>query len=476
MVLSFVCLAVPLCWLVFLLFRTCFRACCHCCLARAPQRAPSRKRMLFSHCSAAFFGAGCVAGAACVWASGPKLRAVLRDIVALGVERTQLMLAQAQAVIAVLSNVTPALQRAGASTADIADAARTLQDAADAVSTALADNEAVIQDGLDRLAVATSVLGALLILLVLLAWLGHALAPRRAARHFIGASRCASRRSCARVAAWNSACCVCAGFVNFFYWLFLVVGWVICGITYILYLLVSDACLALPDALADPVASGLAKRLPCLDPAFAADKRSAARQPVYDAIDGANTALQACAAHGPNGVAYLCNPVSLSGGGVYAERAAACAAPYTVVPSPTPAAFTAVYTQSACPNQAVRSQFGTLSAGVAAAVQLQGVMPDVDDLVACAFITDTLAGIEGECPTLRAAVRQLFGGLLLCCLAFSIMLCVGVWAYRHAYPPKQAPAEAGVFKVDEEAPEDGSARAPPGSASTLVAADVNAKA
>ena len=265
--------------------------------------------------------------------------------------------------------------------------------------------------------------------------------------------------------------------MNFFQWLFLVVGWVICGITYILYLLISDACLALPDALADPVAYGLAQRLPCLDPSFAADKSSAARQPVYDAIAGANAALQACTAHGPNGAAYLCNPVSLSGGGgVYSDRAAACAAPYTVAPPPTASAFAAVYTQAACPNPAVRAQLGTLGGGVAAAVQLQGVMPDVDALVACAFITDTLAGIEARCPALRAAVRQLFGGLLLCCLAFSLMLCVGVWAYRHAYPPKAPPPEAGVFKVaDEEAAEDVT-YAPPPSAATLVAADVNAKA
>ena len=205
-VLSFVCLAVPVCWLLFLLCRTCFRACCHCCLARAPPRAPSRARMLLSHCSAALVGAACVAGAACVWAAGPKLRAVLRAVVALGVEQTQLMLAQARAVIAVLRRVTPALQSAGASTADIADAAATLQDAADAVGAALNDNEGTIQDGLNRLAVATSVLGAMLIALVLLAWLGHALAPRRAARHFIGAPRCMKCCSCAHLAASHSPC------------------------------------------------------------------------------------------------------------------------------------------------------------------------------------------------------------------------------------------------------------------------------
>jgi hypothetical protein len=62
------------------------------------------------------------------------------------------------------------------------------------------------------------------------------------------------------------------------------------------------------------------------------------------------------------------------------------------------------------------------------------------------------------------------------------MLCVGVWAYRHAYPPKAEEAEAGVFKVaDEESPaEPGSvnenAPPPPASASTLAAADVPADA
>ena len=273
---------------------------------------------------------------------------------------------------------------------------------------------------------------------------------------------------------------MCAGLVNFLQWLFLVAGWVICGITYVLSLLIGDACLALPDALADPVAAGLAARLPCLDPAFSAGKRSAARQPVYDAIAAANTALQACTAHGPVGVAYLCNPVALSAGGIYSDRAVACAAPYTVVPSPTASAFTALYTQAACPNPAVRARLSTIGAGVAAAMQLEGTMSAVDDLASCAFVTDTLAGIEAACPTLRAAVRQLFGGLLLCCVTFSGMLCVGVWAYRHAYPPKEPPVEPGVlFTIDEEAADEWEMQdVPPrgASAATLVAADVNAKA
>ena len=253
-------------------------------------------------------------------------------------------------------------------------------------------------------------------------------------------------------------------------------GWVICGITYILYLLVSDACLALPDALADPVSAGLAKRLPCLDPDFSSDASSTARAPVYDGIDGANQALQACSASGPT-IPYLCNPIALAAG-VYTDRTAACAAAYAT-PASTAVAFSAAYTATTCPNPVVRQQFGVLGAGVEAAVQLDGVMAEVDALVSCQFITATLAGIEEECPVLRGAVRQLFGGLLLCCLAFSIMLCVGVWAYRHAYPPKAPPPEAGVFKVaDEEAAEDvhDVTFATPPSAATLVAADVDAKA
>jgi hypothetical protein len=468
-VLAFVCVLVPLFWLLWLLLRTIMRACCQCCLARKREVA-SRKRVLFNHVGAAFFGCACVAGAACVWASGPMLRKTLQHIVDLGLEQTKLMLTQALAVIAVLNNVTPALRNANASTADITDATKTLQSAADAVNAALDDNEGMIADGLERLSTATSILGAFLILLVLLAWLGHALVPRRAARHFIGASL---TLRCVQLARHNVACS--SGFVNFLQWLFLVLGWVICGITYILFLLVSDACLALPDALADPVSAGLAKRLPCLDPAFSSDASSTARAPIYDGIDGANQALQACSVNGPT-IPYLCNPIALATG-VYTDRTAACAARYATVPS-TAVAFSASYTASTCPNPQVRNQFGVLGAGVEAAMQLDGVMGEVDALVSCQFITATLAGIEKECPTLRGAVRQLFGGLLLCCLAFSVMLCVGVWAYRHAYPPKEEEAEAGVFKVaDEENPDEpGSvnenAPPPPASASTLAAADV----
>lgn len=444
-VLGFICLLVPICWLAFLLFRTCARACCDCCPVR-PRVAPSRTRVLVSHASAGFFGAACVAGAGCVWASGPKLRTTLSHVVDMGVSQVQLTLAQAADVLAVLVSVTPPLQSAGASTADISDAAQQLRSASSSVSTALDDNEDRIKDGLKRLMQATSILGAFLILLVLLAWLGHALVPRRGARHLTGA-------------------------MNFLQWLFLVLGWVICGITYILYLLISDACLTLPAVLADPVGSGLAKHLPCLDPAFAANASSAARAPVFTAVDGANTALQACSGSGPS-VPYMCTPVTLSAAGVYVDRVGACVPGFATAP----AAFAATYNATTCASPSVRSQLGTLGGGVAAALQLEAIMPQVDALVSCRVVTAMLEGVNGECGALRGAVRQLFGGLLLCCLAFSALLCAGVWACRNAYPS----AEAIAFKLtaeDELDLEEAAAgdAPPPASASTLVTADVSAK-
>ncbi len=410
--LGFVSLLVPVCWLLWLLLRTCLRACSCCQEKHSAARSPRALRI--SRVLVAFFGAAAVAGAACVWAAGPKLRKTLVAVVDVGTDQVNNMLAQAAAVLAVLTSVTPTLVSSGANTADITDAASTLSKAADSVSSALNDNENLLVDGLDRLYVACSVLGALLILLVLLAWLFHGLAPRQPARHALG-------------------------FVTFVHWLFLVLGWVICGITYILYLLIGDACLALPDILANPAV--LASKAPCLDPAFAADASSSARAPVYTAIEAANTGLLACSytpPYGPVGQDYLCNPVVLQSGD-YFSRAGACAAGNTTAL----AAFDTAYTATTCPMMSAQN-LAQLSDGTAAAAQLFGIMDEVDSLVSCEFITGTLRGIEGECGNLQGAVRQLFGGLLLCCLAFSVLTCAGVWAWRHAFG---APEDVDTFKV-----------------------------
>ncbi len=417
--------------------------------------APTRTRLRVNAAAAAIFGAASVAGGACVWSAGPALRGVLSDLLTFGVDQIQLMLSQVADVIATLAAVTPALQSTGASTADITASSNELQSAADEVNSALDSYEDTIADGLKRLMQGCSILGALLILLVLLAWLGHALAPRRGAKHLTGG-------------------------VNFFQWLFLVLGWVICGITYILYLIVSDACLALPAALDNPVKAGLASTLPCLDPVFAADASSAARAPIFEAVDAANAALAFCGPNGPTNP-YLCSPVvaSFNGTYIYTDRAGACATGYT-----TPlASFAAAYTATTCPNPAVQSQLVQLGAAVAAAAQLYDVMPQVDDLVSCAFVTDTLEGVEERCGALRAGVRALFGGLLLSCIAFSALLCAGVWAYRFAYLPReeqQQQAAAGKLADDDvESAPVSTALAdyaePPASNSKLAAADVSGK-
>jgi hypothetical protein len=279
------------------------------------------------------------------------------------------------------------------------------------------------------MALACTLLGAGFVFLVLLTWLGACCAPRRGGRHVAGAA---------------------AGLT----WLWCVVGWVICGITYIIYLLVADACTALPIALASPTASGIATRVPCLDASFSANASSSARKPIFDVVASINTALVQCTqgGQGPTGEHYVCPPitaVTVQGATRYrtANATTACVQP-NIVPL---SGFGAAYTTDTCPFLATYqpNALPAMTAGAAAAQALVEVMPAVDALVSCAFITGTMRGANGKCPDLRIGARQLFGGLLLANICFTLLLCGGVWAYRNVYTGAGGAARASAAGVKE---------------------------
>ena len=431
--LGFICLIIPVVWLLWLLLRTCLRRCNVCLNFKTPERSPRALRV--AQALSLFFGAASVCGAASVWAAGGKLRDTLREVGDLMADQVRALVNGAVTVQGIVAQVAPAFTAVGASTTALNNAAAQLGSAASKIEDKLDKNQSNIRDALDRMELACTLLGAFLILLVLLAWLSHALAPRRPLRHVLGVS-------------------------GFLQWVWLVVGassmqrcvhrfagcadvlrasgWVICSITYIIYLVISDMCLALPSALSDPIGTGLASVVPCYDPAFVANSQTAVRSPIYAAMQAANNGLRACSAQGPVGVDYLCNPVVLTGS-AYTSRATPCAAGYTT----SLAAYNSSYTATSCPNLPAAS-LGNLKGVMRATGALTAATPRVDALLNCSYITSTLAVVESHCGELRGGARGLFGGLLLCCLAFGFFLCTLVWVWRHAYEQSGAMVVVGV--------------------------------
>ena len=288
---------------------------------------------------------------------------------------------------------------------------------------------------LDRLALASTLLGAALIALALLS----ALAVLR------------SRRALC-------AACVAA------LWLWLILGWLLCGGAYVAALLAADACAALPRALAHPAASGASAVVPCLAPAFGDDTSTAARRPVFQTVDITNTALRSCSSHGPLPPAdFLCNPVaavanaSAAGGTTYADAPAACAPPHSTPMS----AFADAYTAASCPG-IPPLPLGALGAGVGAAAALQAVLPQLDALSCCAGVLRAARAAEAACPPLRRAAWRLFAGLLAADVAFTALLAAALWAVRapaHRRPRQHsiAPTTGGelqftVLTANEDSP------------------------
>ena len=413
---------IPIVWLLWLLLRTVMRKCCNCCLAvRTPERSPRAKYVALG--LSAFFGSACVAGAASVWGAGGVLRHTLVTMSDVLNEETTKLVAGTLAVAAKLTLIAPALTALQTNANALASTANQLQVAASKLQTKLDANHDKIYGGYDRLQLGCTLLGAFLILLVLLAWLSHALAPRRPLRYLLM-------------------------FSNILQWVFLVVGWVICGVTYVVYLLVSDICLVIPNALGDPMGSGLASVIPCFDPSFVATAQAAVRAPVYVATNTIIGSLQGyCSPNqgGPIGVDNVCNPVTYTNS-VYATRTTACAAGYT-----TPlASFGTTYTASTCPGLAGLQRLGPLTNASQAVAALAGGTPLIDALLNCSFVADALETVASSCPDLKGGARGLFGGLLLCVLAFSPFLCVLVWAWRHAYEPEGAVLVVGTAVTTAE--------------------------
>ena len=442
-VLGFICLIIPIVWLLWLLLRTVMRKCCNCCLnVRTPERSPRAKHIALG--LSAFFGSACVCGAASVWGAGGVLRHTLVEMSDLLNEETLALVNGALKVAGLVTKIAPALSGLGTNANSLSSVANQLKVAASKLQDKLDENHDTIYGGFDRLELGCTLLGAFLILLVLLAWLSHALAPRRPLRYLLM-------------------------FSNILQWVFLVVGWVICGVTYVVYLLVSDTCLVIPDALADPIGSGLASIIPCFDPSFVATSQAAARAPVYAGAQAINGALHAyCSPNqgGPIGVDSICNPVTLTSN-VYATRTTPCAAGFTT----SLANFGATYNATTCPGLVQSNQLVPLTNASTAVAALAGGTPLIDSLLDCSLVADALETVNSNCPDLEGGARGLFGGLLLCVLAFSPFLCVLVWAWRHAYEPEGAVLVVGTEVNKDELADADAIAAPATEAEEAPAAD-----
>ena len=416
--LGFICLIIPIIWLLWLLLRTVMRKCCNCCLnVRTPERSPRAKKIALA--LSAFFGAACVCGAASVWGAGGVLRHTLVEMSDLLNDEANKLVNGTLTVGTLVTTIAPALTALGTNANSLASVANQLNSAAMKLQDKLEANHDKIYGGFDRLELGCTLLGAFLILLVLLAWLSHVLAPRRPLRYLLM-------------------------FSNILQWVFLVLGWVICGVTYVVYLFVSDTCLVIPDALADPMGSGLASIIPCFDPSFVATAQAAVRAPVYSGTQATSATLRNCGPNqsGPIGVDTLCNPVTLTGS-VYATRTTACSAGSTT----SLGSFAATYNATTCPGlaQGTAPTYLTRMTQASTAVgALAAGTPRIDGLLDCSFVADALEIVNSNCPDLKGGARGLFGGLLLCVLAFSPFLCVLVWAWRHAYEPEGAVLVVGT--------------------------------
>ena len=442
-VLGFICLIIPIVWLLWLLLRTVMRKCCNCCLSvRTPERSPRAKKIALA--LSAFFGSACVCGAASVWGAGGVLRHTLVDMSDLLNDEANKLVNGTLTVAGLVLTITPALTALNTNANSLASVANQLNVAAVKLQDKLEANHDKIYGGYERLELGCTLLGAFLILLILLAWLSHVLAPRRPLRYLLM-------------------------FSNVLQWVFLVVGWVICGVTYVVYLFVSDTCLVIPDALADPMGSGLASVIPCFDPSFVATAQAAVRAPVYAATQSLNGLLHGyCSPNqgGPIGVDSLCNPVTLTGS-AYATRTTACAAGMTT----SLGSFGATYNATTCPGLAQAQRLGPLTLASTAVGALAAGTPRIDGLLDCSFVADALEIVNSNCPDLKGGARGLFGGLLLCVLGFSPFLCVLVWAWRHAYEPEGAVLVVGTEVNKDELADPDSVAAPATEAEAAPPAD-----
>ena len=186
--------------------------------------------------------------------------------------------------------------------------------------------------------------------------------------------------------------------------------------------------------------------------------QAAVRAPVYAATQAMNGALQAyCSANqgGPIGVDMLCNPV-VQTGSVYTTRTTACAAGSTT----SLANFGATYNATTCPGLAQAQRLGPLTLASRAVGALAAGTPRIDALLDCSFVAEALEVVDSNCPDLKGGARGLFGGLLLCVLAFSPFLCVLVWAWRHAYEPEGAVLVVGTEVNKDELADPDAVAAP----------------
>ena len=229
-------------------------------------------------------------------------------------------------------------------------------------------------------------------------------------------------------------------------WVLMIVTWVICGITYVATVAVSDAQAALDQLLQPAQAARLQRLVRCKDDGGAA--ASAAWGAIRESADDVNAALFAFSMSGTGsgaailaGITYKCNPAVATAAGGFAAATAPCPTlaapidalrnasrtfPHTVASG---APFAAAYAAFRCP---VSDAVGCAAAGLvpadrlAAVAALDGnvsalvaVMPQLDKLTRCADVARMLRGLQlGQCADLRAATQLVFAGFLAASVGF----------------------------------------------------------
>lgn len=420
---AFVVFVVPIVWFVVFLLR-------RCCCARPHLSRPVRSLRLFYAVFAVFVVAA-AAGAACVWQSGKDLHSTLSVQLSGGASLLRTLLAQVKAVANGLVAVAAGLNGV-TDTSALTSAVSSLNSSSTSIDKALNTYQPKIQDGLNRFQLACTLLGAAFGAFARFCLLSHVLtnATRSCgADSFLadGGPSMAPLAGLLRlraVGAFRRQNHNSSTFrLNTLPQAYAVVFWVVCGISYAVYVGLMDSCSALAFVNANTTAAGLDGVLPCFNASFAPATLSKAYQPLYTTIISTNNLLRAgCNA----GTPLLYNPAVFNASrGLYVA-----AAPYvdnnmTVQLS----SFNATYNNVSCHN--VPPANLTQYAGYASSANmLLGLLPNVTAVANCSLVLQELDNLQAACPAAHRGVKLLFGGLLLTMVAFTVLLVIAVLLTR----------------------------------------------
>eukprot|EP00899_Mesostigma_viride_P016472 jgi/Mesvir1/24826/Mv22066-RA.1 len=229
-------------------------------------------------------------------------------------------------------------------------------------------------------------------------------------------------------------------FIFFFSFLFLIITWLLAGVFFTSQNFTLDVCVAMDDYLLGTGTSNLEELIPCVDQQKAQDALNAGKEAIKelakqcnDEIDDYNRQFV------PLGLPRLprvCDPygskIRNSSGEFYPN--VACPVGSVEVKD-----FDTAYEPFHCSvdNQAAcglagkpltNSNFRQLSTWAAAAADVLALMPTVEDLLACQFVTDVFLTVTREqCAPLRDATQLMWRGYVisgvgLICLALAWMV------------------------------------------------------